>query len=501
MAEQILRVEGISKRYGGVQALNKVQFDLNYGEVHSLVGENGAGKSTLIKILGGVVARDEGRVIYAGQEVRFTRAAEAQQAGIAIIHQELSVLPSMNVMENLFMGRLQNRFGLLNWRAIEQQTEEALALVDLNVNPRAVVRDLSISQRQMIEIARALSADARLIIMDEPNSSLSDSETERLFQLIRSLQQRNIAIMYVSHKIEEVLEISERITVFRDGNYVGTIDAKGASEEQVINMMVGRELHRAALRVHEDNSEKLLEVRNLSGKRFQDISFDLYKGEILAFCGLVGAGRSEVMRAIFGAERSTSGEITLKGKRVRFNSPADAIKQGMAMVQEDRKVLSLFTDMTVMHNVSMARLPQMSKFGFIGEKQESSMVQDFVRQLDVRLASIHKPVSSLSGGNQQKTVLARWLATNPSLLILDEPTHGVDVGAKAEIYELIRTLAQTGVSIILVSSELPEVLALAHRIIVMHEGRITGEVRREEATEELLMAYATAVKDDYTVMA
>ncbi len=495
--QQILSIEGVSKRYGGVQALNKVHFDLNYGEVHALVGENGAGKSTLIKVLGGIVPRDEGQIVFEGRPVRFHRPIEALEAGIAIIHQELSLMPSLNVMENLFMGRMRNRGGLLSWKEIERQTHEALALVNLHVNPRALVHDLSISQRQMIEIARVLSSNARLIVMDEPNSSLSEAETERLFGLIKSLQERGIAIIYVSHKIAEVLRISDRITALRDGNYVDTIPAAEATEDRVIQMMVGRDLDRTLMSTPDGIGEPLLEVRGLTGSAFQNVSFDVRKGEILAFCGLIGAGRSETLRAVFGAERYTAGQIQFEGRPVRFHTPAQAIKAGIAMVQEDRKVLSLFMGMKIMHNVSMAKLPYMTRTGSINDRRERTLVNEFVDRLDIRLASIHKPVSSLSGGNQQKTVVARWLATSPKLLILDEPTHGVDVGAKAEIYELVRSLARGGISVILISSELAEILALAHRVVVMYEGRVTGVIDRAAASEEVLMTYATGIQDDF----
>jgi len=493
----ILKVESVSKRYGGVQALNQVQFDLRYGEVHALVGENGAGKSTLIKVLGGIVPRDSGKITFEGREVVFNTPAEAQAAGIAIIHQELSMMPSLTVMENLLMSKMSERAGIIDWKKMRERTRAALELVNLNVSPDALVRDLPISQRQMIEIARALSANARLIIMDEPNSSLSDAETERLFNLIHELVERDISIIYVSHKINEVLTISDRISVFRDGGYVGTLDGSNATEAQVISMMVGRELDRLSMSQPEGLGDTLLEVRGLSGHLFNNVTFSLCKGEILAFSGLVGAGRSELMRTIFGADKATAGEMTFEGKAVRFRSPTDAIKHGIAMVQEDRKVLSLFMGMEICHNVSMAKLPYMNAVGTVNKRKEQNLVSDFVKQLDIRLANIFEPVGSLSGGNQQKTVLARWLATNPKLLILDEPTHGVDVGAKAEIYDLVRGLARQGVSIILISSELPEVLALAHRIVVMSEGRITGILPRIDATEERLMAYATGIQNDF----
>lgn len=496
-SEFVLQVEGVSKRYGGVHALDNVRFDLRHGEVHALVGENGAGKSTLIKILGGVVHRDGGQVLYNGQEVRFNRPIEAQDAGIAIIHQELSMMPSMSVIENLFTGRMESRLGIINWNSLEKRARKALEPVNLKVDVHTPVKELTISQRQLIEIARVLSTNARLIIMDEPNSSLSDSETERLFKVIQSLKESGISVIYVSHKLGEVLRISDRITVFRDGSYVNTVNTEDATEKSIINMMVGRELDRKEISIPENVGDTLLEVRNLTGRRFRDVSFDIRHGEIVAFSGLVGAGRSDVARAVFGADYYSSGQIYLDGKPVRFSSPGQAIKAGIGMVQEDRKVLSLFMGLKIQHNMSLAQLPYMFKTRTISYARERKMVDRLVKALDIRLASVDNPVSSLSGGNQQKTVLARWLATEPKLLILDEPTHGVDVGAKAEIYELMRELARQGIGILLISSELPEILALAHRVVVMCEGRVTGIVEREQATEEGLMAYATGIRDDF----
>jgi ABC-type sugar transport system ATPase subunit len=493
---EILRVEGVSKRFGGVQALEKVNIDVRRGEVHALVGENGAGKSTLIKVLGGIIERNEGRVVFDGEEVNFQRPIEAMHAGIAIIHQELSMMPSLTVIENMFMGRMPQRLGVISWRKLEARSREAMALIDLHVDPYAAVRDLTISQRQMIEIARAVSVNAKLIIMDEPNSSLTSTESERLFEVIQALQARDIAIIYVSHKIDEVLRISDRISVLRDGHYVGTLDPSEASEQRIINMMVGRDLHRSQATVPEQLGEVLLDVRNLSGPRFRDVSFQVHKGEIVAFAGLVGAGRSEVARAIFGADLFTSGEVTFDGHSGRIPSPQAAIRAGIAMVPEDRKVLSLFMNMSIERNMTMAELPYMSK-GVTSDAAERRLAREMVDSLDIRLNRLTDPVSSLSGGNQQKTVLGRWLATRPKLMILDEPTHGVDVGAKAEIYTLIRSLAAEGMGVILISSELPEVLALAHRIVVMHEGRVTGILPRSEASEEILMAYATRVRDDF----
>ena len=496
--EQILLMEGISKSFGGVHALENVDFDLNFGEVHALVGENGAGKSTLIKILGGIIPRNAGRIVFDGQEVQYHRPIDALEAGITIIHQELSLMPQLNVTENMYMGRMKSRMGVLNWRELKRQTLQSLSLINLDVDPNAIVRDLTISQRQMIEIARALAVNAKLIVMDEPNSSLSESESEVLFEVIENLRERGIAIIYVSHKIEEVLRISDRISVLRDGQYVGTIARDEADEQKVINMMVGRELDRTVISIYENVGETLLEVRNLSGRGFNNVSFDVRKGEVVAFSGLVGAGRSEVNRAVFGADKFEEGEVIFDGRAVHFKSPGQAIKIGIAMVPEDRKVLSLFMNMKILKNISIAELPHMTT-AVISERKERNLVKEYVDKLDIRLSSIDDPVSSLSGGNQQKTVLGRWLATDPKLLILDEPTHGVDIGAKSEIYELMRRLADEGMGIILISSELPEVLALANRIVIMHEGRVTGIMDRDDATEESVMAYATGLVDDFVV--
>jgi ABC-type sugar transport system ATPase subunit len=368
-----------------------------------------------------------------------------------------------------------------------------LEQVGLNIDPHILVSDLSISQRQLVEIAKALSMDASLIIMDEPNSSLSETETERLFEVIRRLKDRRVAVIYVSHKIEEVLQIADRISVLRDGQYRGTLAKSEATVDKVITMMVGRELRRELGERDHQTGPVRLEVRGLSGSRFKDVSFSVHQGEIVSLAGLVGAGRSEVARAIFGAEPYQSGEILLDGRPVRFRSPAEAIAKGLAMVPEDRKLLSLFMDMPVLFNMSIAELPRLSRMGVIDHGAVWSTADRFVKQLSIKLASLDHPVRSLSGGNQQKTTLARWLTTRPKLLILDEPTHGVDIGAKSEIYQLMRELAREGISIILISSELPEILAMSDRVVVMHEGQVTGILEREECTEHRIMLCATGM--------
>ena len=489
-SELLLSVEGLCKTYGGLRALTDARIEVKYGEVHAVVGENGAGKSTFMKILGGIIAADAGKVLFKNQSVRFASPAESIKAGIAIIHQELSVLPHLNIIENVFMGRMPTRLGRVQWKVLEKKTREVLGLVGLDLNPYLTMEGLAISQRQLIEIAKALSVDAQLVIMDEPNSSLSQSESERLFAVIRSLQARSIAILYVSHKIEEVLKISDRITAFKDGKYVGTVAAASATVDSIIHMMVGRELTRAYV-PNPQPGPVFLNVDKLCGTGFENVSFDLRKGEILCFSGLVGAGRSETMRAIFGADRISSGTVTMGGRPVRFKSPGQAIRSGLAMVQEDRKRLSLFLDLPIRFNISLAQLPRLRSGFWLNHRKINQIVDEFIKTLRVKTPSALVTAGSLSGGNQQKTVLARWLATNPQILILDEPTHGIDIGAKSEIYELIRNLARQGMCIILISSELPEVMAMADRVVVMNEGRVAGILDREHLSEHEIMSYAT----------
>jgi len=499
---QILNVKDVSKRFGGVQALRQVNFDLNFGEVHALVGENGAGKSTLMNILGGIVQKDSGQVTFKGKDVDFKSPIESLTAGIAVIHQELAMLPHLNVIENVFMGRMPSVGGVIRWRQAENETRAALEMVGLDIPVTTQVDSLSISQSQLVEIAKSLSMNASLIIMDEPNSSLSDTETERLFAVIETLKQRGVAVIYVSHKIEEVLQIADRISALRDGEFRGVIPKSEASVDKVIQMMVGRELRQETERLRREAGRKAgatrLEVRGLSGTRFNDVSFDIRQGEIVGFAGLVGAGRSEVARAIFGADPVTAGEVLLDGKPVRFSSPDKAIASGMAMIPEDRKLLSLFMDLPILFNMSIAEMPRMTRSGVINNRLMVDTAERFVDQLHIKLASVDHPVRSLSGGNQQKTTIARWLATHPKVLIMDEPTHGVDVGAKAEIYELMRSLADQGISIMLISSELPEILTMSDRVVVMHEGLVTGALNHDQCDEHTIMLHATGMAKNHT---
>lgn len=491
----ILEVDDVSKRFGGVQALQNVDFDVRYGEVHALVGENGAGKTTLINVLGGIVERDSGRVIYKGKDVHFEHPRESIEAGIAIIHQELAMMPQLNVIENVYMGRMPSSNGRIKWKEAENDTLEMLDIVGLDINPRRLVGELTISQRQMVEIAKALSMNASLLIMDEPNSSLSDNETERLFEVIERLKEREVAIIFVSHKIEEVLQIGDRISVMRDGQYRGTMMKGEATIDKIIHMMVGRELIRAAMGDGHEIGTVRLEVKGLSSPRFNDINFSIRRGEIVGFAGLVGAGRTDVARAIFGADRYESGEIRLDGEVVQFKHPSQAIKKGIGMIQEDRKDLSLFMGLSTWFNMSVAKMRELNRGGVIKRRSLTKNANRYIDQLSIKLNSLEDPVSSLSGGNQQKTTLARWLAIDPKLLIMDEPTHGVDVGAKVDIYQLMKDLAKEGISIMLISSELPEILSMSDRVVVMHEGEITATLDRDECDEERVMMYATGLSN------
>jgi ABC-type sugar transport system ATPase subunit len=494
--ELLLQVEDVSKHFGGVRALRDARLDVRAGEVHAVVGENGAGKTTLINILGGIIARDAGRIAFDGRDVEFLSPGESQRAGIAIIHQELATIPALTVMENVHMGRMQSRLGIVDWRALRASTRAVLDEIGLDVSPGAAVSSLGISQRQLVEIAKALAAEARLIIMDEPNASLTDHESERLFEVIERLKQRNVGIIYVSHRIEEVLRISDRITVFRDGGYVGTVNRAEATVTGVVGMMVGRELARVQRRPPRETGEPLLEVRNLTRAAvpaIRDVSFTVHRGEIVGFAGLVGAGRSETARTIFGADRFDSGEVLLNGLPIHFKSPKDAVASRVGMVPEERKQLGLFMEMPIRFNIAMASMPQRSRRGIVDHGDQATLANEFATKLAIKLSSIDAPVSSLSGGNQQKTVLARWLAISPELLILDEPTHGVDVGAKADIYQLMQDLAAEGLGIILISSELPEILAMSDRIVVMHQGRVAGVLDGRTATENAVMELATGV--------
>ena len=494
----LLEAVGVHKRFGGVHALRGVSLQVRAAEVHALVGENGAGKSTLINILAGAERRDAGSIVFGGREVDFHSPAESQAAGIAVIHQELATLPTLSVAENVLMGRLPSHGGFLDRHALLAEARALLGQAGLTLDPRTPLSELSLSQQQLVEIARALAAGARLLVMDEPSSSLTEHETRRLLDLVRQLRARGVAILYVSHRMAEVFAISDRITVYRDGAHVTTLDASATTPAAVVGSMVGQALATSVHNESPSHGEAVLEVRSLTRRAadrkrpsLDGVSLTVRRGEVVGLAGLVGSGRSEVARAIFGVEPFDSGQILLDGRAVRFRSPAEAVRAGIAMVPEDRKALALFVDQPVRTNISAVALPMLTRFGVVRRRRERALVVDQVGRLRIRAPGLEAPVRRLSGGNQQKAVLARWLATRPKLLILDEPTHGVDVGAKAEIYELIRSLAAEGLAILLISSELPEVLDLSDRIVVMREGRVVAVVDRAAADEHTIMMHAT----------
>ena len=489
---ELLAVRAVHKRFGGVHALRGVDFDVRAGEVHALVGENGAGKSTIINILAGAFRPDSGEIRLDGAAVDFRSPSDSQRSGIAVIHQELTLLPTLGIAENIFVGRMPSRGGWVDRRSMTARAATLLAEVGLDADPDTRASELSASQQQLVEIAKALSRGARLLIMDEPTASLTEHEASRLLSLVRRLRDGGTAIIYVTHRLAEVFAIAERVTVLRDGQSVGTIPASESSPALLVGMMVGRPLASRGAQEPAALGQTMLEVRRLSrGSAVRDVSFAVRCGEVVGMAGLAGAGRSETARLIFGAEQPDSGMILLAGREVRFRSPRDARRAGIGMVPEDRKHLALFMDKPVGWNITMAELPALSRWGVIRSRIDRSLAESFVDKLQVRTPGIDVPVRQLSGGNQQKTVLARWLATRPSVLVLDEPTHGVDVGAKAEIYVLIRELARAGMAILLISSELPEVLDLSDRIVVMREGRVATIVERADATEQTVMMHAT----------
>lgn len=490
-------MENINKSFPGVQALKDAYFELRRGEVHALVGENGAGKSTLMKILVGAYKKDSGRIVYKGREVDIPNPRVAQEIGISMVFQELNLMPHLTVAQNIFIGREPRKRSFpifLDDLEINNKTRALLEMLHVKVDPDVKVSNLTVGKQQMVEIAKALSFNSEVIIFDEPTATLSEAETEELFNVIRKLKSQGIGIIYISHRLEELRKIADRVTVMRDGCYIGTENMDNLPIEKIISMMVGREIYETLREKEvEENAEVVLEVKNLQrGKIFRNVSFKLRKGEILGFAGLVGAGRTEVARAIFGADPYDYGEIYVKGRKVNIKNPSDAIRNGIAYLSEDRKRYGLMPDLDVKTNII---LPSMKDFlnalGFVDDKEAEKVSKDYVDKLRIRTPSVKQKVKNLSGGNQQKVVVAKWLLKNCDILIFDEPTRGIDVGAKNEIYKLLNELVKEGKSIIMISSELPEILRMSHRIVVMCEGRITGELTADKATEEEIMKYAT----------
>lgn len=489
----VIEMNNISKSFNGVPVLKKVNFSLKLGEIHALMGENGAGKSTLMKILLGIYEKDEGTIRVDENEFSFKSPKDAEKHGIAIIHQELNVISSLSVMENMFLGRdlCYGKSGVLRTAEMYEKTKQYLQQLGLDIDPREEVKNLSIGQQQMIEIARALSIRAKVLIMDEPTAALTDREIEHLFGIMNELKAQGVSIVYISHRMEEIFAMCDRITVLRDGMYVGTEEVKKLDLDKVVQMMVGRELgERYPERVPYEDVERF-RVEGLSdGKRIKDISFSAKKGEIVGVAGLMGAGRTEIVKALFGVSKQ-SGKVYLDGKEVVIKRPMDAIKHGIGYVTEDRKGEGLVLDLSVKENVALPNLNDIALKGVISKHKENNLVKEMIEKLRIKTSSPSLSVKSLSGGNQQKVVFGKWLGIKPKLLILDEPTRGVDIGAKKEIYEIMNELTKEGVTIIMISSELPEILGMSDRILVMHEGKLAKELTRQEATQETIMHAAT----------
>jgi len=497
MSEYVLEMKNVTKRFPGVLALDNVQLDLRFGEVHCLVGENGAGKSTLMKILAGAQPTDSGTIHIAGEPVHIASPHHAQQLGISMIYQEFNLSPYLSVAENIFLGR-EPRLGrspFIHWSKMYNDAREILNRIRVDIDVRKPVNELSVAQQQMVEIGKAISFNSKIIVMDEPSATLTEHELKALFDLIRNLKQQGIGLIYISHRLEEIFEIGDRVTVMRDGQYIATTNVCDLDRDQVIHMMVGRELKDEFPKEVFEPTNEVLRVDKLSRKGvFRDISLRLRAGEIVGLTGLVGAGRTEVARAIFGADAIDGGEITLNGKSVLIRSPQEAIRYGIGLLTEDRKGQGLVLGMTVRENTTLANLKSLVKVLFVDRRRERAITTQYVKELQIKTPSIEQVVQNLSGGNQQKVVLAKWLFTQSRVLIFDEPTRGIDVGAKVEIYKLMNDLARKGVGILVISSELPEVLGMCDRILVMHEGTITGELLRGEATQEAVMRLATGQK-------
>lgn len=492
--EPILEIKQVTKYFPGIKALDGVNLTIRPGEVHALIGENGAGKSTLVKILTGVYFPTSGKVLLEGKPVDFKNAIDAQEAGITAIHQEASMFPDLTVTENIYMGHhlRTGKSGRIDWKTMKQKTKELLHKMELAINPDTLVKNLGVAQRHMVEIAKALSLDTRVVIMDEPTSALTLREVADLYKIVRSLKAEGKAIIFISHKFDEIFNICDYFTVLRDGQYIGEGNVADSSVNEIIRMMVGRSLDQMFPKQEAEIGETVLEVKGLSQTGyFKDVSFALQRGEILGFFGLIGAGRSEVMRTIFGIDTRSAGEIYLKGKKVHLNHPKQAMNQGIAFVPEDRQTQGVILEMSITKNITLPQISSIARLSVLDRKVELEMAERVGNQMEIKAAGWDVDADTLSGGNQQKVVLAKWLATDPEILILDEPTKGIDVATKAAVHEFVSNMAAKGLAVMLVSSELPEVMGMSDRIVVMHEGHITAVMDGSAADTDEIMKAAT----------
>ena len=494
MSELILKMTGIDKRFSGVHALKGVDFDLYAGEVHALMGENGAGKSTLMKVLCGIHAYDSGSIEYFGKKVKFASIAESQAAGISIIHQELNMMNHLTVAQNIYIGREPMKGGFIDDRKMEADATELFKRIGVRIDPSVKLGSLTVGRQQMVEIAKAVSRDSKLLILDEPTAALTQPEVEDLFRIMHDLQRKNIGMIYISHRMDEINRISDRVTVMRDGEYVGTEYTKNLTKDDIVKMMVGRVIYgeQKEKSLVPDDAPVVLEARNIvSGKTLKNVSFKLRKGEILGFAGLMGAGRTELARAVYGADPFDSGEIFVNGKKTEIKTPEAAVKHGICYLSEDRKQFGLMLGKSVTENTVLASLDDYIRFGWITDAAAKAAAEEKNKQLRTKTPSMDQLLKNLSGGNQQKVIVARWLLKDSDVFIFDEPTRGIDIGAKSEMYDLMAELAAQGKSIIMISSELAEIQRLSDRVIVMCEGRITADLPIEGLTQEEIMKYAT----------
>lgn len=490
-AQALLRIKHLSKSFGGVHALKDVQFELRAGEIHALLGENGAGKSTLIKIITGLYQPDAGELLFEGQAMRFANTHAAKAHGIVAIYQEPSLFPDLDIAENIFVGRQPTHQGCIDWQRMYAEAAELLARLHVSLNPRTKARALSVAQMQLVEIARAISIKTKVLIMDEPTSALTLSEIEDLFVIVRQLREQGTSIIFISHHLEELFALCDRVTVLRDGMYINTIPMHDISSDGLIQLMVGRTLHELFPKQAAALGNVILELEGLGiAGKFSDISFKLHCGEILGLAGLIGAGRTELACSIFGVDPATTGIIRIDGTPVRMNNPQQAMALGISYVPEDRKLHGLLLPMSIANNITLPELSSFTRFGWLDTRREQEVASTAANRLEVKMRNVMQPAGELSGGNQQKVVLAKWLSSKPRVLILDEPTRGIDVGTKAAVHALMSTLAAQGMAILMISSELPEVLGMSDRILVMRAGRISAEFSRAEATQEKLMAAA-----------